>query len=193
MIVSGEVKPSEDFLLVELVASDGSVVGYRQVYVTPAADGSYVPYAVEVPYRWKWPPGCACASARAAPASPEWSTSPASRSSSARNFSCRGVTCCACSLHPPPIKERLMRRSLARVFSERGCRCGQCVISFGCALTHPSYLPLFFAKKIGGLREAILSAHSLHLGLKPTPMENTKPTKSRGSSLLPPSRSSQSW
>jgi hypothetical protein len=51
VIVSGLVKPSEDFLLVELVASDGSVVGYRQVYVTPSADGSYVPYAVEVPYQ----------------------------------------------------------------------------------------------------------------------------------------------
>jgi hypothetical protein len=53
VIVSGMVKPSADFLLVELVASDGSVVGYRQVYVTPAADGSYVPYAVEVPYQVK--------------------------------------------------------------------------------------------------------------------------------------------
>jgi hypothetical protein len=51
MIVSGLVKPNEDFLLVELVAFDGTIVGYRQVYVTPAADGSYVPYAVEVPYQ----------------------------------------------------------------------------------------------------------------------------------------------
>jgi hypothetical protein len=50
LIVSGLVKPSEDFLLVELVAADGAVVGYRQVFVTPSADGSYVPYAVEVPY-----------------------------------------------------------------------------------------------------------------------------------------------
>ncbi len=50
VIVSGLVKPSADFLLVELVASDGAIVGYRQVYVTPSSDGSYVPYAVEVPY-----------------------------------------------------------------------------------------------------------------------------------------------
>jgi hypothetical protein len=51
LIVSGEVKPSADFLLVELVTFDGIVVGYRQVYVTTSADGSYVPYAVEVPYQ----------------------------------------------------------------------------------------------------------------------------------------------
>ena len=35
----------------ELVTFDGTVVGYRQLYVTTAADGSYVPYAVEVPYQ----------------------------------------------------------------------------------------------------------------------------------------------
>jgi len=51
VIVSGLAKPVEDFLLVELVAADGSVVGYRQVFVTPSPDGSYVPYAVEVPYQ----------------------------------------------------------------------------------------------------------------------------------------------
>ena len=50
VIVSGLAKPAEDFMLVELVAPDGSVVGYRQVFVTPAPDGSYVEYAVEVPY-----------------------------------------------------------------------------------------------------------------------------------------------
>jgi hypothetical protein len=50
VIVSGMVKPSADFLLVELVAADGAIVGYRQVYVSPSVDGSYVPYAVEVPY-----------------------------------------------------------------------------------------------------------------------------------------------
>ncbi|HEX9091121.1 MAG TPA: hypothetical protein VF831_06510 [Anaerolineales bacterium] len=50
VIVSGLAKPGEDFMLVELVAADGSIVGYRQVFVTPAADGSYVPYAIEVPY-----------------------------------------------------------------------------------------------------------------------------------------------
>jgi hypothetical protein len=51
VIVSGLAKPSEDFMLVELVTSDGTVVGYRQVFVTPAPDGSYVPYTVEVPYQ----------------------------------------------------------------------------------------------------------------------------------------------
>ena len=55
VIVSGLAKPSEDFMLVELVAVDGSIVGYRQVFVTPAADGSYVPYAIEVPYEVSTP------------------------------------------------------------------------------------------------------------------------------------------
>jgi hypothetical protein len=50
VIVSGLVKPVEGVLLVELVAADGSVPGYGQVFVTPAPDGSYVEYAVEVPY-----------------------------------------------------------------------------------------------------------------------------------------------
>ena len=50
VIVSGLVKPSEDFLLVELVGADGAVVGYRQVFVTPAPAGGYVEYAVEIPY-----------------------------------------------------------------------------------------------------------------------------------------------
>ncbi|MFZ2097014.1 MAG: hypothetical protein WAV05_10285 [Anaerolineales bacterium] len=51
VIVSGLAKPTEDFMLAELVTTDGSVVGYRQVFVTPAPDGSYVPFAVEVPYQ----------------------------------------------------------------------------------------------------------------------------------------------
>lgn len=51
--VSGLVRPSEDFMLVELVAADGSVVGYRQAFVTPSQDGSYVPFSVEVPYQIK--------------------------------------------------------------------------------------------------------------------------------------------
>jgi hypothetical protein len=50
LIASGLARPTEDFMLVELVATDGSIVGYRQVFVSPAADGSYVPWAVEVPY-----------------------------------------------------------------------------------------------------------------------------------------------
>jgi hypothetical protein len=51
VIVSGIVKPTQDFLLVELVTADGAVVGYRQVFVEPSDDGSYVPYAIEVPYQ----------------------------------------------------------------------------------------------------------------------------------------------
>jgi hypothetical protein len=50
VIVSGLVKPVEGVLLVELVAADGSIPGYGQVFVTPAPDGSYLDYAVEVPY-----------------------------------------------------------------------------------------------------------------------------------------------
>ena len=50
VIVSGLAKPVEDFMLVELVAADGSIAGYRQAFVTPAPDGSYVPWSVEVPY-----------------------------------------------------------------------------------------------------------------------------------------------
>jgi hypothetical protein len=50
LIVSGLARPSEDFMLVELVAADGSVAGYRQVFVTPSPDGGYVEFAVEVPY-----------------------------------------------------------------------------------------------------------------------------------------------
>jgi hypothetical protein len=55
LIVSGLAKPTEDFMLVELVAVDGSVVGYRQAFVTPTPDGSYVPFAVEVPYQVEAP------------------------------------------------------------------------------------------------------------------------------------------
>jgi len=51
VIVSGLAMPSEDFMLVELVTIDGTVVGYRQVFVAPSPDGAYVPYAVEVPYQ----------------------------------------------------------------------------------------------------------------------------------------------
>lgn len=55
VIVSGLAKPTEDFMLVELVAADGSIVGYRQVFVTPSEDGSYVPYSIEVPYQVSTP------------------------------------------------------------------------------------------------------------------------------------------
>jgi hypothetical protein len=50
VIVSGEVRPSESSMLVELVTFDGIVVGYANAFVIPSDDGSYVPYAVEVPY-----------------------------------------------------------------------------------------------------------------------------------------------
>jgi hypothetical protein len=50
VIVSGLVKPSEDVMQAQLVTHDGTVVGYSQVFLTPASDGSYVPYSFEVPY-----------------------------------------------------------------------------------------------------------------------------------------------
>ncbi len=50
VIVSGIVKPDADSLLVELVGIDGSVVGYNEMFVTPAPTGDYIPYTVEVPY-----------------------------------------------------------------------------------------------------------------------------------------------
>jgi len=49
-VVSGLAKPSEQFILAELVTSDGTVVGYNQVFLTPNPDGSYVPFTFEVPY-----------------------------------------------------------------------------------------------------------------------------------------------
>ncbi len=49
-IVSGLVRPDEGYLLAELVDANGNVLGYRQAFVAPAADGSYVPFSVEVPY-----------------------------------------------------------------------------------------------------------------------------------------------
>jgi hypothetical protein len=51
VIVSGMVKPSEKSMLVELTAADGTVAGYSEVFVIPAADGSYVPFSAEVPYQ----------------------------------------------------------------------------------------------------------------------------------------------
>lgn len=51
LVVSGLVRPlGEPFLLVELTAADGRVVGYRQLFVTPAADGSHVAFTIDVPY-----------------------------------------------------------------------------------------------------------------------------------------------
>ena len=52
LIVSGLVRPlSEQFLLIELVAADGRVVGYRQLFVTPSPDGIHVPFTIDVPYQ----------------------------------------------------------------------------------------------------------------------------------------------
>jgi hypothetical protein len=49
-IVSGLAKPSEEVMYAELVTSDGSVVGYTQVFLTPDPNGAYVPFTFEVPY-----------------------------------------------------------------------------------------------------------------------------------------------
>ena len=50
VIVSGLAKPSEQVMLAELVTSEGVVVGYKEVFLTPAPDGSYVPFSFEIPY-----------------------------------------------------------------------------------------------------------------------------------------------
>ena len=50
VIVSGLAKPSEQVMLAELVTSDGTVVGYSEVFLTPDPDGAYVPFSLEVPY-----------------------------------------------------------------------------------------------------------------------------------------------
>ncbi len=49
-IVSGLAKPSEEVMVAELVTTDGSVVGYSQVFLTPDPNGGYVPFTFEVPY-----------------------------------------------------------------------------------------------------------------------------------------------
>ena len=36
--------------MAELVTSDGLVVGYNQVFLTPDPNGAYVPFTIEVPY-----------------------------------------------------------------------------------------------------------------------------------------------
>lgn len=51
LIVSGLARPlGEPFILIELVTSTGEVVGYRQLFVTPAPDGGHVPFTIDVPY-----------------------------------------------------------------------------------------------------------------------------------------------
>lgn len=55
LIVSGVAQPTEGVLLAQLVTPDGTVVGYREVFITASPDGSYVPYTVEVPYQVSTP------------------------------------------------------------------------------------------------------------------------------------------
>jgi hypothetical protein len=51
VLVSGLVQPSTNHpLMVQLITPEGHVVGQRLVSVTVAPDGSYTPFAVEVPY-----------------------------------------------------------------------------------------------------------------------------------------------
>jgi hypothetical protein len=51
VIVSGQVRPASDgYLLIELIAPDGAIVGYRQVAVIQPEDGGHVPFAIDVPY-----------------------------------------------------------------------------------------------------------------------------------------------
>ncbi len=52
LLVSGLTRiPSDQPLLVQLVATNGAVAGYRQVEPVQAAAGSYGPFTVEVPYK----------------------------------------------------------------------------------------------------------------------------------------------
>ncbi len=55
LIVSGVAMPDSGVLLVQLVTADGTVVGYKEVFVTASPDGNYVPYTVEVPYQVEKP------------------------------------------------------------------------------------------------------------------------------------------
>jgi uncharacterized protein YceK len=51
VIVSGVARPSEEYMLIELVTSDGTVVGYSQLFITPSPDGAHVPFVINVPYQ----------------------------------------------------------------------------------------------------------------------------------------------
>jgi hypothetical protein len=55
LIVSGVAMPDSGVMLVQLLATDGTVVGSKEVFVTPSPDGYYVPYTVEVPYQVEKP------------------------------------------------------------------------------------------------------------------------------------------
>jgi hypothetical protein len=51
VFVEGIARPEQNpYLLVELVAADGTVVGYQQVAAEITPDGKHTPYRVEVPY-----------------------------------------------------------------------------------------------------------------------------------------------
>ena len=51
LVVSGLARPgSGSLLLVELVARDGRVVGYRQASITPPTEGSHGTFTIDVPY-----------------------------------------------------------------------------------------------------------------------------------------------
>jgi len=51
LLITGMVRPlGEPYITIELVTADGKVVGYRQLYATPSADGKHVPFSIEVPY-----------------------------------------------------------------------------------------------------------------------------------------------
>lgn len=52
VLISGLARVSSDFpLLIELIAADGSVVGYRQAGVVVDPAGGYTPFMIEVPYQ----------------------------------------------------------------------------------------------------------------------------------------------
>jgi len=52
VLISGLARVSSDFpLLIELIAADGSIVGYRQAGVVAEPAGGYTPFMVEVPYQ----------------------------------------------------------------------------------------------------------------------------------------------
>ena len=56
LIVSGLARPLDSQpLLIELVAADGSIVGVRQVFLTPDPAGGYVPFVVDVTYEVESP------------------------------------------------------------------------------------------------------------------------------------------
>jgi hypothetical protein len=52
LVVSGMARSFDNQdLLVELIARDGRVVGYRQAFLTESTQGGYTPFVVEVPFK----------------------------------------------------------------------------------------------------------------------------------------------